>query len=133
MYRIAPRIIRQFSQNENAGGKKGTLSIWKTGPVVRVGVRDAAGPLVQVLGVRGNVAPARDADLDTTQSAGRRREGDIDVYCIGGLQVDDEATGETSWYVLHLGNYYVVDTQNHWTYADGFVYRAIRDRRVSDV
>lgn len=125
--------IPYFSQWETAGGPAGTISVWKTGPTVRVNDRDAEGPMVFVPGIRGNVAPRKDADLDITDNAGRRREGDIEIYCIEPLQVDDEATGETSWFVLHRGYYYVMDTQDAWHYAGGHVYQAFRDRRASNV
>ncbi len=122
-----------FSKCENAGGALGTLSIWKRGPTIKVNDRDAAGPLVPVLGIIGTASPKESADLDITENAGRRREGDIEVTTIAPLQLDDEATGETSWFILHKGYYYAIDTEDAWHYAGGNVYQAFRDRRQSGV
>lgn len=131
-FAIAPQIVSYFSQDETAGGAAGTLSVWKRGPTVRVSDRDAVGPMQFVPNIRGNVAPVLDADLDITDASGRRREGDIDIYTIDPLQVDDEVTGETSWFVLHRGYYYAIDVQDAWHYAGGHRYRAFRDRRQSN-
>lgn len=129
---IAPMIIGYFSRNETAGGQ-GLLSVWTRGATVRANNRDAAGPMVQVLGIRGNVAPLIDADLEITENAGQKREGHIQVFSQDRLQVADEATGEHSMFVLHRGYYYFLEEQSDWHYAEGFVYRGTRDRRESDV
>lgn len=128
---IAPMITRYFSRSETAGGQ-GKLSLWKRAPV-RFGDRDAAGPLVAVPGVEGNVAPLVDADLDITDSAGQKREGHLQVFSLSAIQVADEATGEHSMWILHKGYYYFMEEQSDWDYAKGFVYRATRDRRASNV
>jgi len=133
MFAIAPTIINYFSQDEDAGGTPGTLSVWKRGPTVRVNNRDAPGPLVQVPDIHGNVAPALDADLDITDAAGRRREGHLSVTTIERLQMDDEATRETSWLIFHKGYFYMLEEQDGWDYAQGNVYRATRDRAESNV
>lgn len=125
-------IVSYFSQDETAGGP-GLLAIFKRGPTVRVNNHDAMGPLVAVPNIRGNVAPQLDADLDITEAAGRKREGHIRVFTLDRLQIDDEATSETSWYVLHKGYYYFLEEQDDWHYAGGFVYRGTRDRRESNV
>lgn len=131
-FEIAPMIIEYFAQDESAGGAPGTLSIWRR-ISVRVNDRDADAPMTQVMGIRGNVAPNLDADLDITEAAGRRREGHLKVFTIEPLQVDDEATGDTSWFVLHEGFYYFIEEADGWHYAGGNEYRATRDRRESNV
>jgi len=134
MYPIAEMFcIPYFSQSEDSGGSPGTLSVWKRGANIRVNNRSAQGPLVPVLGIVGNIAPAIDTDLDITESAGRRSEGHLAVTTIDRLQMDDEASGETSWFVLHRGWYYLLEEQNGWDYAHGNVYRATRDRRQNGV
>lgn len=131
-FEIAPMIIEYFAQDESAGGAPGTLAIFRR-VSVRVGDRDADGPMIPVMGIRGNVAPVSDADLEITEAAGRRREGHIHVFTIEPLQVDDESTGETSWFVLHEGFYYFIEEQDAWHYAGGHRYLATRDRRESNV
>ena len=131
-FAIAPMITRYFAQDETADGP-GKLSVWTRGPTVRVNNRDAAGPMVQVPDIEGNIAPLLDADLEITESAGQRREGHIQVFTLTRLQVADEATQEHSMWVLHKGYYYFLEEQNDWDYAGGFVYKGTRDRRESDV
>lgn len=126
-------ITAYFSRDENAGGP-GMLSVWNRGPTIRVNNRDAAGPLVPVPGIQGNVAPLIDEDLDITDSAGRRVEGHIQVFTIGEkLKLDSETTGQHSMFVLHKGHYYFLEEVSDWPYAKGFVYRGTLDRRQDGI
>ncbi len=134
MYPIAQQFcIPYFSTSESSGGAPGTLSIWRTGPTIRVNNRNAEGPLIKVKGVRGNVAPAINNDLNITDAAGRRSEGHLTVTTIDRLQMDDEASGVTSWRILWKGRYHFLEEEDDWDYAQGNVYRATRDRRRDNV
>ena len=110
-----------------------TVPIYTRGALTRVNNRDAQGPPVLIPGIEGTVSPKIDADLDVTNSAGRRREGHIEVTTQARLQMDNEATSEPSWLVFYKGFWYFLEEQDDWDVAGGYVYRGTRDRRESDV
>jgi hypothetical protein len=110
-----------------------TVPIYSRGPTIRVNNRDAQGPPVLMPGIVGTVSPKLDADLDVTEAAGRKREGHIEVTTQTRLQMDNEATSQPSWLVFYKGFWYFLEEQDDWDVAKGYVYRATRDRRESNV
>lgn len=109
------------------------VPVYTRGALVRVNDRDAMGPRVLVPGIVGTISPKIDADEDITDNAGRRREGHLELTTQTQLQMDNESTGEPSWFVLYKGFWYFLEEQDDWDVAKGYVYRCTRDRRESNV
>ena len=61
------------------------------------------------------------------------REGDILVFTIKSLQLDDEGSEATSVIIERLGYYYILNLGDDWHYAKGNRYVAYRDRGESGV